>query len=639
MTATVLCVHAHRARARSHAEILESEGHEALCAQDGRQARALLEVHQPDLIVIDAALPRRDGLEVVAEIRAIEAFRNLPALLLVEGVADEAFANRALSLGALEIEAVPLAAERLLECVASHVKPDPARSSATTRPGLPPSGSLADYAVPELLNAARLTRFDGLIVFENGRKKKAVQIREGWPTAVKSNLVSDCLGHYLSRTGRVSGSALAESAERMRAGEGLQGEILVAMDVLEESALVEALRAHAEEKLLEIFSWVRGGFTVRPGVRIQRASSLGVEGRPDDLIVEGVRRHYPLNRIDRFLEIHSEAHIVPQPLPDASPDAVRLTGPEQGWLAALDGSETLGAISAQPEWVRRVAFGLLSIGLLSAEHEAGEASASREAASRAARAGARDPSPEDETLRAGLAKLANRIRDLDHYGVLDVDPDADDEAIRVAYASLAKQTHPDRFHSASSSVSQLAAQVFTRVAEAYAAIGTAEGRSTYAAEQARGRREDAAEDEGRRALTAETEFQKGEARMAQRDYEGALVHYGSAMQHFPSEGEYRAHYGWCLYLCHPENEVMLGEALEHCREGLRLAKDREKPYLLLGRLYKAMGKTVAAKRMFARAVQIRPQCVEAMRELRIMNMRSDRKSQGLGKVVKRIFRR
>ena len=84
---------------------------------------------------------------------------------------------------------------------------------------------------------------------------------------------------------------------------------------------------------------------------------------------------------------------------------------------------------------------------------------------------------------------------------------------------------------------------------------------------------------------------------------------------------------------------MLGEALEHCREGVKLAKDREKPYLLLGRLYKNMGKPVTATKMFARAVQIKPQCVEAMRELRIMNMRRD-KSRGIGKtVIKRIFRR
>ena len=127
--------------------------------------------------------------------------------------------------------------------------------------------------------------------------------------------------------------------------------------------------------------------------------------------------------------------------------------------------------------------------------------------------------------------------------------------------------------------------------------------------------------------------------MAKRDYEEALLCFGRAVENFPAEGEYRSNYGWCLYLCHPDNDVMLGEALEHCREGLKLAKDREKPYLLLGRLYKAVGKPGAAKKMFSRAVQIKPQCVEAMRELRILNMRRD-KNESLGKgVFKRIFRR
>jgi hypothetical protein len=48
-----------------------------------------------------------------------------------------------------------------------------------------------------------------------------------------------------------------------------------------------------------------------------------------------------------------------------------------------------------------------------------------------------------------------------------------------------------------------------------------------------------------------------------------------------------------------------------------------------------MGRAVAAKKMFTRAVEIKPQCVDAMRELRIMNMRRD-KDKG---VLKRIFRR
>ena len=111
------------------------------------------------------------------------------------------------------------------------------------------------------------------------------------------------------------------------------------------------------------------------------------------------------------------------------------------------------------------------------------------------------------------------------------------------------------------------------------------------------------------------------------------------MQNFPSEGEDRAHYGSALHLRHPHADVMLGEALEHCPEGVKLAKNREKPYLLLGRLYEAMGKTVAAKKSFSRAVEIKPQCVEAMHELRIMNMRRGKdQASGLGR-LKKLFKR
>lgn len=637
MSATVLCVHENRALARQHAEVLEAEGYEVLCAHDGRKTFEILRERHPDFAVLDAYLPRQDGLEILAEMRTLDACRSTPVLLLSEGDVTDDLSVRARRLGAVGVEPMPLPIDRLVARVSQHVKPS--TDAADRACMLPTSGALEERPIPELLNGLRAARFDGLLVLERGKKKKAVELREGWPVSVKSNLVSECFGHYLVREGRVPQAALDESAKRMRSGEGLQGEILIAMDVLDEDELVVALRDHALDKFYELFGWRTGRFALRPGAQVQRASSLGLEGHPTALIVEGVRRAYPLKQIDRFLAVHGGAYAVPRANGDAPLAAVGLSEEEREWVASMDGGVTLGVIAAQPEWARRLAFALVSIEFLTIESQAGDAADARAVASQAVEQRAPEEVAADEALRVELAELANRIRGLDHYGVLEVGSDAGDEEIRVAYAALAKRTHPDRFHAASSSVRQLAAQVFERIAEAHAAIATAEARTRYAAEEARGRRLEAVEDEGRRALAAETEFQKGEARMAQRDYEGALVYFGRAMQNFPSEGEYRSYYGWCLYLCHPDNEVMLGEALEHCREGVKLAKDREKPYLLLGRLYKAMGKTVAAKKMFSRAVAIKPQCVEAMRELRIMNMRREG-TQGLGKgVLKRIFRR
>jgi tetratricopeptide (TPR) repeat protein len=79
---------------------------------------------------------------------------------------------------------------------------------------------------------------------------------------------------------------------------------------------------------------------------------------------------------------------------------------------------------------------------------------------------------------------------------------------------------------------------------------------------------------------------------------------------------------------------MVEEAIEHVRRGLKLARDHDKPYLFLGRLYKATGNNRAAEKMFMRAVEIRPESVEAVRELRLINMR--RGKQGLiGRILRR----
>lgn len=643
MSATILCVHEDREVARVHTETLEAEGFEVLCAHDSRQTFEILRSRHPDFTVVDAYLPRQDGFEILAQMRSIEAFRSAPVLILSAGAVTAEISARASALGAIGVESSPVSAGRLLARIRQFVKPS--KQHAATASALPVTGTLQQFPLPELLHGLHAGRHTGVLLLDHGKKKKAVEFRDGWPILVKSNLLSECLGTHLVKQNLCSRQELDESVARMQMGEGLQGQILIAMQVLDEETMVEVLRDHALAKFFEIFGWRDGRFEIRRGVHVQRGSSIAIEGHPAKLIVEGVRRNFSLKQIDRYFDAHRDAYLVPVASGEDQVAEVGLTPRESEWLLGLDGSMTVGELCDGSEWVRRLVFGFISIEFLAVEGKAGDQTDARGIVDRVAR-GNNVPAAgegEDEALRVELASLANQIQNKDHYGVLDVPRTANDEEIRIAYAGLSKRTHPDRFHTSSSSVRQLASQVFDRIARAHAAIATAQARKSYAEELSRGRRLEVVQDEGRRALQAETEFQKGEAKLALRDYEGALLCFGRAMENFPSEGEYRSYYGWCLYLCHPDNDVMLGEALEHCREGLKLAKDREKPYLLLGRLYKAMGKTGAAKKMFSRAVEIKPQCVEAMRELRIMNMRRDKSQgivQGVGKgVLKRIFRR
>jgi tetratricopeptide (TPR) repeat protein len=183
-------------------------------------------------------------------------------------------------------------------------------------------------------------------------------------------------------------------------------------------------------------------------------------------------------------------------------------------------------------------------------------------------------------------------------------------------------------------VRSLAQEVYELLFQAHETLADPKSRTAYVLECKKGERVAAAEAANRHELEAELEFQKGEALLRTRNYENALACFGKALQVNPEEGEYHAHYGWCLHLCHPYNSDMIQEAIEHVRRGIQYSPDRATSYLYLGRLHKATGRSAAAEKMFTRALQILPECVEAVRELRLINLRREKKGL-LGRLLGR----
>jgi CheY-like chemotaxis protein len=69
---------------------------ELTCVADGVQAMAYLrregdyaKAQRPDLILLDLNLPRKDGREVLAEIKADEQLRTIPVVVLTTSSAEE----------------------------------------------------------------------------------------------------------------------------------------------------------------------------------------------------------------------------------------------------------------------------------------------------------------------------------------------------------------------------------------------------------------------------------------------------------------------------------------------------------------------------------------------------------------------
>ena len=67
---------------------LERSGYTVVSAQDGAEALALAREHVPDLAVLDVRMPKLDGLEVTRALRADEATRRMPIILLTAKVQD-----------------------------------------------------------------------------------------------------------------------------------------------------------------------------------------------------------------------------------------------------------------------------------------------------------------------------------------------------------------------------------------------------------------------------------------------------------------------------------------------------------------------------------------------------------------------
>ena len=80
-------------------EVLIQEGFKILSAVDGEKGLELARKTKPDLILLDLILPKKDGFEVLKELKADEKTKNVPVIVLtnLEGMGD---VEKALELGA-----------------------------------------------------------------------------------------------------------------------------------------------------------------------------------------------------------------------------------------------------------------------------------------------------------------------------------------------------------------------------------------------------------------------------------------------------------------------------------------------------------------------------------------------------------
>jgi len=74
-------------------------GFEVMTAGDGEEALAMLRDFQPDLILLDLIMPRKDGFETLEALKRNPVWRDIP-VLVATNLSQKEDIDRAISLGA-----------------------------------------------------------------------------------------------------------------------------------------------------------------------------------------------------------------------------------------------------------------------------------------------------------------------------------------------------------------------------------------------------------------------------------------------------------------------------------------------------------------------------------------------------------
>jgi two-component system cell cycle response regulator DivK len=122
---TVLVVDDHEDNRRILRDLLRSAGYEVIEATTGEAGVATAKARTPDLILMDIQLPGIDGYEATRRIKADEALRRIP-LIVVTSYALSGDDAKALAAGADAYVAKPFSPRAMLAKVREYL-PSPGR--------------------------------------------------------------------------------------------------------------------------------------------------------------------------------------------------------------------------------------------------------------------------------------------------------------------------------------------------------------------------------------------------------------------------------------------------------------------------------------------------------------------------------
>ncbi|MEE9280186.1 MAG: response regulator [Myxococcota bacterium] len=249
--------------------------------------------------------------------------------------------------------------------------------------------------------------------------------------------------------------------------------------------------------------------------------------------------------------------------------------------------------------------------------------------------GAPQPASDRDAPTRSLRELAERVLAGDDFQVLDITPPTSDREVRTAYERILQEVPEVEPTAANLVHAQHVKRIRSRIKAAFANLRDDERRRAYSLVREEEEQDRKARPSADRALEGERWFRKGKAHLDRKRCVEAVEAFGMASHLDPEQGEYASHLGYALYLSNPNDGVVQREAMEHVACGIKRSPKHELSYVYLGRILKAKGDIDVAKKIFLKALRIKPDFHPAVQELRVIEMRESKGKGLLSRLVGR----
>ncbi|MBW2282032.1 MAG: hypothetical protein JRG76_18020 [Deltaproteobacteria bacterium] len=229
-----------------------------------------------------------------------------------------------------------------------------------------------------------------------------------------------------------------------------------------------------------------------------------------------------------------------------------------------------------------------------------------------------------------LLSLCERLRSTDPFMALGIQRETEPTEIARVYHRLRRWLDPGLLGRSGRELQAIVVSAQQDLERAYSAVCDPDSFDAFELEDPA----PPVEQSPREAEAAE-QHRTGEKLLERAENAAALLAFQRAAELAPEVGVYRACVGWAMYMAYGGDKKTIRQAIAHAKAGMKLAPEHYQPCLVLGRLYQCTSRLDLATKAFERSVQLNPESIDAVRELRIMRMRETKGAKRTSRLRRR----